>query len=211
MAVTVVYQAQDLANRITNTEPIFGVNSQQEGHLPAATYAYNISRQPTWDIARNKNASGVYNNFRILNLFDPLLGFDLTRTGVQYDAALSFTPVGSYIDLPIDSFNFPVGVTSFKIRVYKGRSQLLTGAFSEMRTPSNTGYIPYSNEITVTEDATRYQIYLNSLATSDLITNQGKLNLFILGEFDYNNIDPTTSYSLSYNGVGSDIQLITFD
>ena len=54
-------------------------------------------------------------------------------------------------------------------------------------------------------------LYLNSLATSDLITNQGKLNLFILGEFDYNNIDPTTSYSLSYNGVGSDIQLITFD
>ena len=209
MAIT--YQARDLANRITNTEPIFGVNSQQETIEPAATYAYNISRRPTWNIARNSNASGVYNNFRILNLFDPILGFDLTRTGVQYNTALSFTPVGSYINLRIDSFNFPVGVTSFKIRVYKGRSQLLTGAFSEMRTPSNTGYIPYSNEITVTEDATRYQIYLNSLATSDLIGKNGALNLFILGEFDYNNIDPTTTYSLSYDGVDSNIQLITFD
>jgi hypothetical protein len=195
------YRAQDLANRVINTEPIRGVNSIRESFEPVETYAYDINREPNWDIIRNSNAEGVYNNFRIENTFSPLTGFNLTRTGVQYNTtAATITPVGLYVTINIDEIFLPVG-GNLKIRAYKGRPQGLGGVASEMRIPFTTGYIPYSSEITIGAIGD-YTIYLNSLATTDLIAEGGSLNLFILGEFDYNDVDPTESYILRSVGFG---------
>jgi hypothetical protein len=184
------YRAQDLANRITNTEPLFGANSQQEGFLAEALYAYNVVQSQTWVEARLRDATNVTTNFSIKNTFITTR-YNLTRTGVQYNASLSFTPIGSFITFRTTSFVFPQNVSSFKIRVYKGRTQALAGGIAESKIPATSGYIPYSDEITLTEDSNTYTIYLNSLATSDLIARNGVFNFFILGEFDYNNIVPT--------------------
>ena len=185
-----IYYAPDLENRIINTEPILGVNSQQEAFEPTATYAYNVVQAGTWAGARLGDATNVSSNFSIKNTFITTR-YDLTRTGVQYNASLSFTPIGSYITFRTTSFIFPQNVSSFKIRVYKGRTQALAGGIAESKIPATSGYIPYSDEITLTEDSNTYTIYLNSLATSDLIARNGVFNFFILGEFDYNNIVPT--------------------
>jgi hypothetical protein len=184
------YRAQDLANRITNTEPLFGADSHQEEFLAEALYAYNVVQSQTWVEARLGDATNVGNSFSIKNTFETTR-YNLTRTGVQYNASLSFTPIGSYITFRTTFFDFPRNVSSFKIRVYKGRTQALAGVIAENKIPATSGYIPYSDEITLTEDSTRYTIYLNSLATSDLIARNGVFNFFILGEFDYNNIVPT--------------------
>jgi len=204
------YRAQDLANRVTNDTAIFGTNSQQEEFSPTATYAYNVVQAGTWAEARLGDATNVSNDISIKNTFITTR-YDLTRTGVQYDASLSFTPIGSYIDMRIDSFTFPQNINSLKIRAYKGRPQDLTGAPGENRIPSNTGYIPYSNEFTIDESTTRVTLYLNSLATSDLIVRAGKLNLFILGEWDYNNISPTQRFEIAYNGLNPNMTLTVFD
>jgi hypothetical protein len=203
------YRAQDLANRITNTEPIIGINSQKEGFNPSAIYAYNVTGATAWDTARISDASSVENIFKVRNSPNRA-NFELTRTGVQYDAALTFTPVGSYITIIIDTFTLPFRAT-FKIRAYKGRPQDLIGAPGENRIPANTGYIPYSSEFTIDENTTLATLYLNSLATNDLIARAGKLNLFILGEWDYNNIPPSNTYEVSYIGVDPNMSLTVFD
>jgi len=205
-----IYYAPNLANRITNTEPIFGVNSKPENFEASAIYAYNVLDASTWDAARLSDASSVENKFRIVN--SPTVGkrFDLTRTGVQYNSTLTFTPVGSFISIRIDTLILPSGAT-FKIRAYKGRNQALTGALNENRIPATTGYIPYSNEFIIDESTTRVDLYLNSLATNDLITKAGNLNLFILGEWDYNNIPPSDTYEISYGGVETNFLLTVFD
>lgn len=204
-----VYQARDLANGITNTEPVFGSNSQQETFSPSATYSYNVVQAGTWALARVTDATTVDTNFFLKNTFTTSK-YDLTRTGVQYDASLSFTPIGIGIDISIDSIALPSGIRSFNIRVYKGRSQDLIGAVGENKIPSNSGYVPYSSEITIT-DPGRYTIYLNSLATNNLIIRNGKLNFFILGEFDYNNIPPEKRYEVGYIGSDPNLTLTVFD
>jgi hypothetical protein len=204
-----IYRAQDLANRITNTEPIFGINSQSEGFAPSAIYSYNVIDASSWEAARLSDASFVGDKFRIRNSPNRA-NFDLTRTGVQYDAALTFIPVGLSIRIRIDDFIIPLR-GSFKIRAYKGRPQDLTGASNENRIPVTTGYIPYSKEYIFDEDNTRIDMYLNSLATNDLIARAGKLNLFILGEWDYNNIPPNDAYGISYGGEDTNMSLTVFD
>ena len=205
-----IYYAPDLENRIVNTEPILGGNSHQEAFEPTATYAYNVVQAGTWAGARLGDATNVGNSFFIKNTFITTR-YDLTRTGVQYDASLSFTPIGSYITVYVNSFAFPQNINSFKIRVYKGRSQALTGAVQENKILQSSGYIPYSNEIEIIENRTRYRIYLNSLATSDLIERNGNFNFFILGEFDYNNISPTQQFEITYNDLDPNIALTVFD
>jgi len=186
------YRAQDLENRITNTEPVFGISSQQEEFAADAVYAYNVVQAGTWASARSINATNVITDFSIKNTFETNR-YNLTRTGIQYNSSLSFTPVGSLVNFRTKSFTFPKNVNSFKIRAYKGRTQALTGITEENKIPPTSGYIPYSDEIEIfsTDVTTRYTIYLNSLATSDLIKQKGLFNFFILGEFDYNDISPT--------------------
>jgi hypothetical protein len=203
------YRAQDLANRIINTEPIFGVNSQAEKFLPTATYAYSVGGS-NWSALRGSVASSINTYFNVINSNDGAGRFTLARTGVQYDAALTFTPIGSYLDINIDTITLPQGAT-FKIRAYKGRPQALGGDPGELRIPANTGYTPYSNELIIDENTTRATLYLNSLATNDLIARAGKLNLFILGEWDYNNVSPSNVYEISYLGVNPNMTLTVFD
>jgi hypothetical protein len=204
------YYAPDLENRITNTEPILGVNSQQKNFEPTATYAYNVVQAGTWAGARLGDATNVGNSFFIKNTFITTR-YNLTRTGVQYNASLPFIPIGSYIIVSIDSFTFPQNINSFKIRVYKGRSQSLTGVIQENRIPQSSRYTPYSGEIEIIENQTKYFIFLNSLATSDLIAGNGLFNFFILGEFDYNNIAPTQLSEITYSGLNPNMALIVFD
>ena len=203
------YRAQDLANRVTNDTAIFGINSQRESFEPSATYAYNVIEASTWGSARRSDALSIDAFFKIVNTLNEAR-FDLTRTGVQYDAALTFTPIGSYLDINIDTITIPRDVI-FKIRAYKGRPQDLIGDKSETQIPQNNGYIPYSSEYIVDENTRRIQLYLNSLATNDLIAGVGKLNLFILGELDYNNIPPLNRYEILYSGEEVNMTLTVFD
>jgi len=204
------YRAQDLENRITNIEPVLGINSQKEQFEAEAVYAYNVVQAGTWTIARSIDATNVTTDFSIKNAFETNR-YNLTRTGIQYNASLSFRPIGSFVDFSINSFVFPQNVKSFKIRAYKGRDQALAGITEESKIPSTTGYIPYSDEIEVTTSETRYILYLNSLATSDLVKRNGAFNFFILGEFDYNNISPTHPRG-EVGGVGlGDWSLTVYD
>ena len=204
------YRAQDLANRVTNDTAIFGTNSQQENFEPSETYSYSVGGSD-WSALRTSAASSVNTYFSVINSNDGAGRFTLTRTGVQYNATLSFTPSGSYININIDTITFPTSKTTFKIRAYKGKSQSLVGDTGEIRTPANTGYIPYSSEFTIDENTLSVQLYLNSLATNDLIARAGRLNLFILGEWDYNNISPLSVYETSYLGVDPNMILTVFD
>jgi hypothetical protein len=103
--------AMYLENRIVNTEAIFGINSQQKEFAPSATYSYNVVQAGTWAGARLGDATNVGNSFFIKNTLTTK--YNLTRTGVQYNASLSFTPIGSYITVIIDSFTFPQNINSF--------------------------------------------------------------------------------------------------
>lgn len=207
----VTYRAQDLENRITNIEPVFGINSKPEEFPAEAVYAYNVVQAGNWASARLGNATNVTTDFSIKNTLSTGK-YNLTRTGIQYNFSLSFTPVGSFVKFRTNSFVFPQNVNSFKIRAYKGRDQALTGIAQENKIPQTSGYTPYSDEIEIfsTDVTTRYILYLNSLATSDLIARNGVFNFFILGEFDYNNISPTQRIEVGGNGLG-DWSLTVYD
>jgi hypothetical protein len=96
----------------------------------------------------------------------------------------------------LDTFTLDGGGT-LKIQAFKGTSTALTGISSEFAIPLDEGLIPYSNEITidgVSEESTSPILYFNQRAINDFIANPNQ-NLFILGEYDYNNIAPTARNS----------------
>ena len=194
------YRAQDLENRITNVFYIEGVDSIKETYASTAVYNYRRG-STTWASVRSAAAAGsVSYTISIQNDLDGT--YTLARTGVQFSTTWGIVPVGMLIGFQLDTFDLPVG-QSLKIQAFKGTSTALTGISSEFAIPLNEGLIPYSNEIEIdgiSPESTFPILYFNQTAINDFIANPNQ-NLFILGEYDYNNIAPTTINSAAYSQV----------
>ncbi len=187
------YRAQDLANRIPNVFYITGINSLRENYPATAVYNYRRG-STTWASVRSAvAAANVNSGVSILNSFAGT--YSLARTGVQFSTTWGIVPVGIAIFFALDYFNLPEGGT-FKIQAFKGTSTALTGDQSEYAIPLDQGLVPYTNEITIdgiSSESTSPVLYFNQTAINDFIANSEQ-NLFILGEYDYNNIAPTAIY-----------------
>jgi len=186
------YRAQDLANRITNVFYIAGNGLPRETYPDTAVYNYKRG-STTWASVRSAATGNVSSGVSIYNSFAGT--YSLARTGVQFSTAWGIVPVGMRIGFALDYFNLPEGGT-FKIQAFKGTSTALTGDSSEYTIPLDQGLVPYTNEITIdgiSSESTSPVLYFNQTAINDFIANPNQ-NLFILGEYDYNNIVPTTRY-----------------
>jgi hypothetical protein len=189
-----IYQARDL-NRIPNVFYINGINSLRENYSATAVYNYRRG-STTWASVRSAATGTVNSGVSIYNSFEGT--YSLARTGVQFSTTWGIVPVGIAIFFSLDYFNLPEGGT-FKIQAFKGTSTALTGASSEFAIPLNEGLIPYSNEVEIdgiSSESTSPVLYFNQRAINDFIANPNQ-NLFILGEYDYNNTAPTARYECS--------------
>ena len=131
----------------------------------------------------------------------------MARTGVQFSTTWGIVPVGMRISFALDYFNLPEGGI-LKIQAFKGTSTALTGDSSEYTIPLDEGLIPYSNEVEVdgiTAEGSNPILYFNQTAINDFLANPDQ-NLFILGEYDYNNIAPTDRYAAG-DSQGSNVGL----
>ena len=196
------YRAQDLENRIPNVFYITGVDSIKEEYASTAVYNYRRG-STTWASVRSAVAAGTVNN--TISIQNDFAGgtYTLARTGVQFSTTWGIVPVGMQIYFQLDTFDLPVG-QSLKIQAFKGTSTALTGDPSEFAIPLNQGLIPYSNEVEVdgiTSGGSNPILYFNQTAVNDFIANPDQ-NLFILGEYDYNNIAPTARNTVAYSQVG---------
>jgi hypothetical protein len=199
------YRAQDLANRITNVFYIAGNGLPRETYVSTAVYNYGRGSN-TWASVRSAATGDVDNGVNIRN---DLSGgnYTLFRTGVQFSTTWGIIPVGMKIDFALNAFTLPEGGT-LKIQAFKGTSTALTGDSSEYTIPLSQGLIPYSNEVEVdgiTSEGSNPVLYFNQRAINDFLANPDQ-NLFILGEYDYNNIAPTVRYS-ARNSSGGDVSL----
>jgi hypothetical protein len=199
------YRAQDLANRITNVFYIAGNGLPRETYVSTAVYNYGRGSN-TWASVRSAATGDVDNGVNIRN---DLSGgnYTLFRTGVQFSTDWGVVPVGMAIAFTLDGFSLPIGGI-LKIQAFKGTSTALTGDSSEFAIPLNEGLIPYSNEVEVdgiTAEGSNPVLYFNQRAINDFLANPDQ-NLFILGEYDYNNIAPTVRYSVR-NLSGDDVSL----
>ena len=88
-----------------------------------------------------------------------------------------------------------VGNLPFKIRAFKGTTSALTGVGSEYKIPLDEGLVPFSEELEVTEIG-EINLYFNQTAIDAFLANPNQ-NVFILGEYDYNNIEPTTTFTIN--------------
>ncbi len=191
------YRAQDLANRIPNVFYIDGVDTIKEAYLSTAVYSYREG-STTWASVRSAVAAANVNN--TISIQNDFAGtYSLARTGVQFSTTWGIVPVGIFISFVLDTLTLPEGGT-LKIQAFKGTSTALTGTSSEFAIPLNQGLIPYSNEFEVNEENEQPILYFNQTAINDFIANPNQ-NLFILGEYDYNNIAPTTINSAAYSQV----------
>ena len=195
------YRAQDLANRITNVFYIAGNGSPKESYQSTAVYSYKIENGVSWNTVRESSTGDVGTKVEIINDLDGT--YTLARTGVQFSTTWGIVPVGMVISFSLDTFSLPVG-QSLKIQAFKGTSTALTGISSEFAIPLNQGLIPYSNEIEIdgiSDESLFPTLYFNQTAINDFIANPNQ-NLFILGEYDYNNIAPTTkNYATDSQGL----------
>ena len=190
------YYAPDLENRIPNVFFIPGSTSTKETY--ASIKVYNYTRNGlNWSAPRISSAAEtVSDGVSIYNSFGG--GYTLTRTGVQFSTTWGIVPAGIAMNFKLDYFNIPHGET-FKIQAFKGNSNSLTGNPNEYSIPLNQGLIPYTNEIAidgVSQDSLTPILYFNQTAINDFLANPNQ-NLFILGEYDYNNIAPTNRYECS--------------
>ena len=188
------YRAQDLENRIPNVFYILGVDTVRETYLSTAVYNYK-GESTTWASVRSAATGNVNNTILIQNDFNRV-AYSLARTGVQFSTTWGIVPVGMKIGFQLDTFNLPVG-QSLKIQAFKGTSTALTGISSEFAIPLNQGLIPYSNEVEldgISPESVSPILYFNQTAINDFLANPDQ-NLFILGEYDYNNIAPTDRYA----------------
>jgi len=188
------YYAPDLENRIPNVFYIPGDGLPRETYASTAVYNYRRSNGVTWSTVRDSLAGDVDNGVSIVNDFAE--GYTLARTGVQFSTTWGIIPVGMVIGFALDIFTLPER-QSLKIQAFKGTSTALRGVQSEFALPLNQGLIPYSNEVEingVSEESFNPILYFNQTAINDFIANPNQ-NLFILGEYDYNNIAPTSRYA----------------
>jgi hypothetical protein len=194
------YRAQDLANRITNVFFIAGSGLPKESYPSTTIYNYKIGGV-TWNGIRSSPTSGVVGNgIEIGNRFSGT--YSITRTGIQFSTTWGIVPVGMAITFEIDLVNN----LPFKIRAFKGTTSTLTGDFSEYSIPLNQGLVPFSEEFEVT-DIGGIILYFNQTAINAFLANPNQ-NLFILGEYDYNNIAPTENYVISNTDPSATSNLI---
>lgn len=192
-----IYQARDL-NRIPNAFFISGADNLKESHESTAIFSYS-SQPNTWASARSAINGQVGGKIFIQNRFDPP-NYTIARTGIQFETTWGVVPVGMVISIPIDlSNNLP-----FKIRAFKGTTSALTGVSSEYSIPLNQGLVPFSEELEVTEYSV--VLYFNQTAIDAFLANPNQ-NVFILGEYDYNNIEPTETYFISNSDSGAVVEL----
>jgi hypothetical protein len=200
------YYAPNLANRIPNVFYILGVDSVRETYTSTAVYNYRRENGATWSSVRD-SLTGVVSNGIEINNGLTLGEYTLTRTGVQFSTTWGIVPVGIEIQFFLDTFTLPEG-QSLKIQAFKGASTALTGISSEYTIPLDQGLVPYSNEIEIdgiSSESTSPILYFNQTAINDFIANPDQ-NLFILGEYDYNNIAPTDRYAAG-DSQGSNVGL----
>jgi hypothetical protein len=187
------YRAQDLENRIPNVFYIPGDGLPRESYDSVAVYNYGRGSN-TWASVRSAATGNVNSGVAIQNDFAGT--YSLARTGVQFSTTWGIIPVGMRIGFTLDGFSLPIGGI-LKIQAFKGTSTALTGDPSEYTIPLDEGLIPYSNEVEVdgiTSEGSNPVLYFNQRAINDFLANPDQ-NLFILGEYDYNNIAPTVRYS----------------
>ena len=183
------YYAPNL-NRIPNAFFIASKGLPQETYESTAIYNYKRGGGVTWNDVRSAPASGTGGNgIEIRNRFSTT--YSIARTGVQFSTTWGIVPVGMLMSFGIDlSDNLP-----FKIRAFKGTTSALTGVTSEYSIPLNQGLVPFSEELEVT-DLSEVNLYFNQTAIDAFLANPNQ-NIFILGEYDYNNIEPTENYLIS--------------
>ena len=182
-----IYQARDL-NRIPNAFYIAGNGLPRETY--ESTAIYNYSSQPnTWSIARSAVNSQVGTGIVIQNRFAPP-DYSITRTGIQFETTWGIVPVGMVVNFQVNTAdNLP-----FKIRAFKGTTSALTGVGSEYKIPLDEGLVPFSDEFEVTAEG-EIDLFFNQTAMDAFLANPNQ-NVFILGEYDYNNIEPTIDYNI---------------
>jgi hypothetical protein len=197
------YYAPNISSRFPTPFFIAGSTSAQEKYTSTAVYSYSKG-DSEWSTVRNSVSSNtVSEEISIQNDFNGVV-YTLTRTGVQFSTTWGIVPAGIRIAFSLDTFTLPEGGT-LKIQAFKGTSTALTGIPSEFAIPLNQGLIPYSNEIEINDATSDVILYFNQTAINDFIANPDQ-NLFILGEYDYNNIAPTDKYAAG-DSQGSNVTL----
>jgi hypothetical protein len=194
------YYAPNL-NRIPNAFYIESKFSPKESYGSTAIFRYRRGNSSNWTTVRSAaTATSVNNTIAIQNAFASP-DYTILRMGVQFSTAWGIVPVGMAIAFSFDlANNLP-----FKVRAFKGTTTTLTGALSEYSIPLNQGLIPFSEEIEVTEIA-EVNLYFNQTAIDAFLANPDQ-NIFILGEYDYNNIEPTVGYSISNSDPSAGVSL----
>ena len=194
------YYAPNL-NRVPNAFYIRGNGLPREDYNSTAIYNYTRGGAVDWATARSSATAGtVGNTVVIVNRFTAT--YTITRTGVQFSTTWGIVPVGMRIRFSADTeFNLP-----FKIRAFKGTTTALTGATSEYSIPLSEGLIPFSEEIEVTSIETSLDLYFNQTAIDAFLANPDQ-NIFILGEYDYNNIAPTVNHTVGNTDPGAVVEL----
>lgn len=185
------YYAPNL-NRIPNAFYMPGTSLPRETYESTAIFSYRRGNSSDWATVRSSaTAELVSNNINIANSFTSP-NYSIRRTGIQFSTTWGLVPVGMKITFSADTeFNLP-----FKIRAFKGTTSTLTGATSEYSIPLSEGLIPFSEEIEVKGIGENLELYFNQTAIDAFLANPDQ-NIFILGEYDYNNIEPTINYSIS--------------
>ena len=194
------YYAPNL-NRIPNAFYIASKFSPKESYESTAIFRYRRGNSSNWTTVRSAaTATSVNNTIAIQNAFASP-DYTILRMGVQFSTSWGLVPVGMNILFDFDlSNNLP-----FKVRAFKGTTTTLTGAQSEYSIPLNQGLVPFSEEIEV-EPGNPALLYFNQTAVDAFLTNPNQ-NIFILGEYDYNNVPPTVNYSISNSDLSAVVQL----
>jgi hypothetical protein len=196
------YYAPNL-NRTPNTFYIPGNDLPRESFFSTAIFNYRRGGGVSWASVRSATTSTVNSGVSIQNDFNGVV-YTLARTGVQFSTDWGVVPVGMSIAFTLDGFSLPIGGI-LKIQAFKGTSTALTGNSREYTIPLDEGLIPYSNEVEVdgiTAEGSNPVLYFNQRAINDFLANPDQ-NLFILGEYDYNNIAPTDRYAASDSQFGT--------
>ena len=193
------YYAPNL-NRIPNAFYIASKFSPRETFNAIKIFRYRRGDSSNWTSVRSSPSGGVGGIIDIQNAFASP-SYSITRTGVQFSTAWGIVPVGMSIAFDFDlANNLP-----FKIKAFKGTTTTLTGVESEYSIPLNQGLVPFSEEIEVTEVGGT-NLYFNQTAIDAFLANPNQ-NVFILGEYDYNNVPPTVNYSISNSNPSAVVSL----
>jgi hypothetical protein len=184
------YYAPNL-NRIPNAFYIANPNLPRETYESTKIFRYRRGDSSNWTSVRSAATSvSVGGIIDIQNAFGSP-NYSITRMGVQFSTAWGLVPVGMAIYFEFDLYDD----LPFKIKAFKGTRTTLTGALSEYSIPLNQGLVPFSEETEV-EPGKPVILYFNQTAIDAFLANPNQ-NIFVLGEYDYNNIEPTENYVIS--------------